>query len=98
MPITLQRRMLHIPILHIDTNLISSRQRLLAVNTLEKWYADEVILINMVGTARRSAGRRRHQTDAEGQSTDFHDDAALAYRQYAVQSYRVRAISARRER
>lgn len=55
MPITLQRRMLHIPILHIDTNLINSRQRLPAVNTLDRWCADEVILINMAGTARAEA-------------------------------------------
>jgi hypothetical protein len=53
MPITLQRRMLYIPILHIDTNLINSRQKLPAVNTLEKWYADGVI--NMAGTAREEA-------------------------------------------
>jgi hypothetical protein len=55
MTITLQRRMLYIPVLHIDTNLINARQKLAAVNQLEKWYADEVILINMAGTARQEA-------------------------------------------
>jgi len=55
MAITLMRRMLYIPILHIDTNPINSRQRLPAVNTLEKWYADGFILINMAGTAREEA-------------------------------------------
>ncbi len=49
------RRMLYIPILHTDTNLINSRQRLPAVNTLEKWCADGVILVNMAGTARAEA-------------------------------------------
>jgi hypothetical protein len=55
MTITLKRRMLYIPILHIDTNLINSRQKLPAVNLLEKWYVDGVILINMAGTARAEA-------------------------------------------
>jgi hypothetical protein len=55
MTINLKRRMLYIPILHIDTNLINSRQKLPAVNRLEKWYADGVILINMAGTARDEA-------------------------------------------
>lgn len=55
MTICMQRRMLYIPILHIDTNLINSRQKLDAVNQLEKWYEDEVILINMSGTAHVEA-------------------------------------------
>ena len=55
MTINLQRRMLYIPVLHIDTNLINARQRLTAVNQLEKWHADGVILINMAGTARCEA-------------------------------------------
>jgi hypothetical protein len=69
MAITLQRRMLYIPILHIDTNLINSRQKLPAVNTLEKWYADAVILINMAGTAREEAlvGRDARRTQKANQ-------------------------------
>jgi hypothetical protein len=55
MTITLQRRMLYIPVLHIDTNLINVRQKLHAVNQLEKWYGGGVILINMAGTARGEA-------------------------------------------
>jgi hypothetical protein len=55
MAITIQRRMLYIPVVHIDTNLINSRQKLPAVNQLEQWYADGVILINMAGTARKEA-------------------------------------------
>ena len=47
--------MLYIPVLHIDTNLINARQKLAAVNQLEKWYDDEVILINMSATAHREA-------------------------------------------
>lgn len=47
--------MLYIPILHIDTNLINSRQKLAAVNQLEKWFHDGVILINMSGTAHAEA-------------------------------------------
>jgi hypothetical protein len=49
------RRMLYIPVLHIDTNLINAKQKLKAVNQLERWYADEVILINMSGTAHAEA-------------------------------------------
>jgi hypothetical protein len=55
MNIQMQRRQLYIPILHIDTNLINARQKISAVNQLEKWYQDEVILINMSATAHREA-------------------------------------------
>jgi hypothetical protein len=55
MAITLQRRMLYIPDLHIDTNLINARQKLEAVNQLERWCADCIILMNMSGTARTEA-------------------------------------------
>jgi hypothetical protein len=51
----MQRRLLSIPLLHIDTNLINARQKLPAVNQLEKWYKDEVVLINMSATAHREA-------------------------------------------
>jgi hypothetical protein len=47
--------MLYIPALHFDTNLIYSRQTLPAVNQLEQWFADRVVLINMAGTAREEA-------------------------------------------
>ena len=52
---SMERRLLYIPVLHIDTNLINARQKLEAVNTLEKWAVDRVILINMSGTARVEA-------------------------------------------
>jgi hypothetical protein len=41
------RRMLYIPIFHIDTNMINAYGHLSAMRKLEKWAADEVILINM---------------------------------------------------
>jgi len=47
--------MLYMPVLHIDTNLINARQKLPAVNQLEKWSKDEVILINMSSTAHGEA-------------------------------------------
>lgn len=52
---THMERMLYIPVLHIDTNLINSKQKLDAINQLEKWYEDEVVLINMSGTAHTEA-------------------------------------------
>jgi hypothetical protein len=55
MTIPFTRRMLPIPIFHIDTNLINARQKLPGVNRLETWYADGVVLINMAGTARQEA-------------------------------------------
>jgi len=47
--------MLYTPIFHIDANLINARQRLPAVNRLEKWCQEEVILINMSSTAHTEA-------------------------------------------
>ena len=55
MTIRMERRLLYIPVLHIDTNLINARQKLPAVNQLEKWFEDEVILINISATAHREA-------------------------------------------
>jgi hypothetical protein len=55
MQLNFLRRMLYVPVFHIDTNLINARQKLAEVNRLEKWYADEVILINMSGTAHAEA-------------------------------------------
>jgi hypothetical protein len=52
----MQRRALYnIPVLHIDTNLINARQKLSAINQLEKWAEDEIICINMSSTARIEA-------------------------------------------
>ncbi len=55
MGIQMNRRLLYIPVLHIDANLINARQKLPVVNQLEKWFEDEVILINMSGTAYTEA-------------------------------------------
>lgn len=51
----MERRLLYIPVFHIDTNLINARQKLPAINQLEKWSGDEVILVNMSLTAHREA-------------------------------------------
>lgn len=53
--ISMQRRMLYIPILHIDANLINSRGQIAQVNQLERWFEDGVILINMSSTAYMEA-------------------------------------------
>jgi hypothetical protein len=51
----MERRLLYIPVLHIDTNLINARQKLAGVNQLEKWYDEGVLLINMSATAHSEA-------------------------------------------
>ena len=55
MTIEMQRRALYIPSLHIDANLINARQKLPAVNQLEKWKEDGVICMNMSSVARKEA-------------------------------------------
>lgn len=55
MSIEMERRLLYIPVMHIDTNLINARQKLAAVNQLERWHQDGVILINMSSTAHAEA-------------------------------------------
>lgn len=69
-------------ILHLDTNLINARQKLDAVNRLEKWYEDGVVLINMSSTAygeakagydelrARKADRQIFTMTRPGDSTD----------------------------
>jgi len=42
-----ERRLLYIPVFHIDTNLINARQAIEAVNQLETWCETGVILLNM---------------------------------------------------
>jgi hypothetical protein len=48
-------RLLRTPALHIDTNLINAKQKLTSINKLEKWAADEVIVINMSSIAHGEA-------------------------------------------
>lgn len=55
MTIQMKRRLLYISVLHIDTNLINARQKLPAVNQLEKWFENGVILINMSRTTQQEA-------------------------------------------
>ena len=71
----MKRRLLYIPVFHIDANLINARQRLPAVNQLEKWFSDGVILIDMSGTARTEAkagndGQRDRKANRHGAQTD----------------------------
>ena len=53
--IEMQRRMLYTPIFHIDTNLINARGSLPTMNQIEKWAADEIILVNMSGVSFKEA-------------------------------------------
>jgi hypothetical protein len=55
MTISMKRRLLYIPVLHIDTNLINARQKLDAVNQLEKWNKEGIVLINMSSIAHGEA-------------------------------------------
>jgi len=61
----MERRLLYIPVLHIDANLINARQKLPAVNQLEKWFAEGVILINMSATAHAEV-----QSDGNARRSD----------------------------
>ena len=51
----MERRMLYIPVFHIDANLINARQKHKAVNQLEHWFKEEVILLNMSSVALAEA-------------------------------------------
>jgi hypothetical protein len=53
--IKMQRRMLYTPVFHIDTNVINGRGKLASMNQIEKWAADEVILVNMSGVSFKEA-------------------------------------------
>lgn len=76
----MNRRMLYIPILHIDTNLINAYQKLSAVNQLEKWYDDGVILINISSTAFREA-----QADGNAQRLSKANEQIFTYA-YQIES------------
>jgi hypothetical protein len=60
MDMLFQRRLLYIPNVHIDTNLINAKQKLDEVNRLERWAEDGVILINMSWTAHAEAQADRN--------------------------------------
>jgi hypothetical protein len=53
--VTNPRRLLYIPVFHLDTNRINSRGKLEAMNRIEKWKEDGVILINMSGVSFEEA-------------------------------------------
>lgn len=50
-----QRRMLYTPVFHLDANLINAKQKLEAVNQLERWRDDDVICLAMAGVAHTEA-------------------------------------------
>ena len=49
------RRLLFIPLLHIDTNRINARGKLAAMNQIERWKDDGVVLIIMSGVSFKEA-------------------------------------------
>jgi hypothetical protein len=51
----MQRRMLYMPVFHLDANLINAKQKLEAVNKLERWRDDDVICLAMAGVAHAEA-------------------------------------------
>jgi hypothetical protein len=51
----MQRRLLPLPIFHIDTNRINARGKIEAMNQLEKWKKNGVILISMSGVSFKEA-------------------------------------------
>ena len=53
--VNMQRRMLYTPVFHLDANLINARQKLEAVNQLEKWRDEEVICLVMADVAHTEA-------------------------------------------
>jgi hypothetical protein len=53
--LTMLPRLLVCPLFHLDTNLINARQNLDAVNRLERWRDDGVILLAMAGAAYKEA-------------------------------------------
>lgn len=55
MTIEMMRRMLYTPVFHIDTNLINARGKLSAMNQIEKWAEEELILVNMSGASFKEA-------------------------------------------
>ena len=77
----MRRRGLYI-LFHIDANLINARQKLSAVNQLERWFENEVIMINISDTARlesmagnyttriRKANQQIYTTTPPGDATD----------------------------
>lgn len=53
--VSMQRRMLYTPVFHLDANLINAKQKLEAVNQLERWRDDDVICLAMAGVAHTEA-------------------------------------------
>lgn len=53
--VNMQRRLLYAPVFHLDANLINAKQKLEAVNQLERWRDDDVICLAMAGVAHTEA-------------------------------------------
>ena len=79
------RRLLHLPVFHIDTNLINARQKIDEVNRLEHWNENGVILINMSWTAHAEAqadgnSQRSKKASSQIYTIDMNDiDANLSH-------------------
>jgi len=58
----MERRMLYTKVFHIDTNLINARGKLEAMNKIEKWAEDQVILVNMSSTSMGEAQKGNNKT------------------------------------
>lgn len=65
MDIQMNPRLLGIPVLHIDANLINARQKIHNINQLERWNRDGVVTINISSTAHAEAkaGGNKKRTD-----------------------------------
>lgn len=77
----MDRRMLYTKVFHIDTNLINARGTLDAMNKIEKWAEDRVILVNMsstsMGEAQKGNNKQRTQKALSHIFTII-DDAVLS--------------------
>jgi hypothetical protein len=54
-----------IPLLHIDTNRINARGKLAAMNQIERWKEDGVVLINMSGVSFKEAQAGNNPTRSQ---------------------------------
>jgi hypothetical protein len=62
--IEMMRRELHVPVIHIDTNLINARGKVEAMSRLERWAEDELIAMNIsdTGLSEALAGNNAQRT------------------------------------
>lgn len=70
-----ERRMLYVPVLHIETNLVNARQKLAAVNQLERWtYPCDALTSDCGGrrTVELFSCRRRLSSTAPSDDSDIY--------------------------